>query len=53
MKQEITRISAIIDKELEGKLREIQANMIKKKTKRNVTFSHVVNIVLKEGLKNK
>ena len=52
MKQEITRISAIIDKELEGRLREIQANMIKK-TKRNVTFSHVVNRVLREGLKNR
>ncbi len=51
MKQEITRISAIIDKELEGRLREIQANMIKK-TKRNVTFSYVVNRVLREGLKN-
>ena len=41
----------MIDNKLEGRLREIQASMIKK-TKCNVTFSHVVNKVLNEGLKN-
>ena len=51
MNKKHSRISVMIDNKLEGRLREIQANMIKK-TKSNVTFSHVVNTVLKEGLKN-
>ncbi len=42
----------MIDRELENKLREKQAEMIRK-TKGNVSFSHVVNLALKEGLKPK
>ncbi len=42
----------MIDKEVEDKLRERQANMIKK-TRKNASFSFVVNTVLQEGLKNK
>ena len=52
MSEKINRISIMMDKELEDKLREMQANMIKK-TKRNVSFSYVVNLVLKKGLKVK
>ncbi len=52
MKLKSSRISVMVDKELEDKLREIQANMIKK-TRKNASFSHVVNAVLKEGLKNR
>ena len=52
MKVETSRISVMIDKELENRLREKQAEMIGK-TKGNVSFSHVVNLVLKEGLKLK
>jgi hypothetical protein len=52
MKTKTSRISVIIDKDLEDHLRERQANMIKK-TKRNVSFSYVVNLVLKEGIKKK
>lgn len=52
MSEKINRLSIMMDKELEDKLREMQANMIKK-TKRNVSFSYVVNLVLKKGLKVK
>ena len=52
MSKKINRLSIMMDKELEDKLREMQANMIKK-TKRNVSFSYVVNLVLKKGLKFK
>ena len=52
MSSEISRLSVMIDKELEHRLREIQANMIKK-SKKNVSFSAVVNLVIKEGLKSK
>lgn len=49
MKSERSRISVIIDTKLEENLRETQAEMIKK-TKRNVSFSEVVNDTLKKGL---
>ncbi len=52
MNEKINRLSIMMDKELEDKLREIQANMIKK-TKRNISFSYVVNLVLKKGLSTK
>lgn len=52
MKSKSNRISVMVDKEIEGKLREMQANMIKK-TRKNASFSYVVNAVLKEGLKDK
>lgn len=52
MKSKNSRISVMVDKEIEGKLRERQANMIKK-TRKNVSFSHVVNTTLQEGLKDK
>ena len=49
MKAKSSRISVMIDAELEENLREMQADRIKK-TKRNVSFSEIVNLVLKEGL---
>ena len=52
MSSQINRLSVMLDKELEHQLREIQANMIKK-SKKNVSFSYVVNLVIKEGLKKK
>lgn len=52
MKSQSSRISVMIDRELAGNLREMQADMIKK-VKRNVSFSEVVNLILKEGLKSK
>jgi len=52
MSEKINRLSIMMDRELEDKLREMQANMIKK-TKRNVSFSYVVNLILKKGLKFK
>jgi len=51
MSEKTSRLSIMMDKVLEGKLREMQANMIKK-TKRNISFSYIVNLVLKKGLKN-
>jgi hypothetical protein len=44
-----TRISIVIERNLIDKLRTIQADMINK-SKENVSFSFVVNRVLKEGL---
>ena len=52
MGSEISRLSVTLDKELEHKLREIQASMIKK-SKKNVSFSYVMSLVIKEGLKKK
>ena len=42
----------MVDEELVDKLREIQANRIKK-TRKNTSFSYVVNTVFKEGLENR
>ncbi|MEM3063972.1 MAG: hypothetical protein QW177_01205 [Candidatus Nitrosotenuis sp.] len=46
------RISVVIEKALVDKLRTIQAEMIHK-SKENVSFSFVVNEVLKEGLESR
>ncbi len=43
-----TRISVVVEKDLVDKLRTIQAEMINK-SKENVSFSFVVNQILKEG----
>jgi hypothetical protein len=45
-----TRISVVVEKNLADKLRTMQAEMINK-SKENVSFSFVVNQVLKECLK--
>jgi len=50
MSSEINRLSVIVDKEVQDQLRSIQANMIKE-SKKNISFSYVVNLTLKEGLK--
>ncbi|MEM2785690.1 MAG: hypothetical protein QXW37_07380 [Candidatus Nitrosotenuis sp.] len=46
MDKNYTRISVVIEKDLVDKLRTIQAEMINK-SKENVSFSFVVNQVLK------
>jgi len=43
-------MSVMVEKDLIDKLRTIQAEMINK-SKENVSFSFVVNQILKEGLK--
>ncbi len=47
----INRITIAIDTEIEKKLRTMQAELIKK-TNKSVSFSHVLNNILKEGLNN-
>ena len=42
-------ITIVVSKELQKKLRSLQAKMIKD-TKENISFSQVVNDVLKRGL---
>lgn len=49
MESKSNRISIMIDKKLEGHLRDMQASMIKK-LKKNVSFSEVVNLVLNKGM---
>ncbi|MEK6866178.1 MAG: hypothetical protein AABX46_01900 [Thermoproteota archaeon] len=44
------RITIVLDSSNAGKLRNIQAKMIKT-TSKSVSFSHVLNLVLVEGLK--
>ena len=46
----INRITIAIDTELEKELRTMQAELIKK-TNKSVSFSHVLNNILKEGLR--
>jgi hypothetical protein len=46
------RISVIMDQDISDSLREIQSSLIKNATE-NVSFSQVVNLVLKEGIKIK
>ena len=41
-----------MDQDVSNSLREIQSNLIKNSTE-NVSFSQVVNLVLKEGIKIK
>jgi predicted DNA-binding protein len=48
MSQKTKRLSIMLDSELEERLRNLQASMIKK-SKKNVSFSSVVNLVLKNG----
>jgi hypothetical protein len=50
MSQKTKRLSIMLEQELEEKLRNLQANMIKK-SKKNVSFSNVVNMVLKNGIR--
>jgi hypothetical protein len=45
-----SRITVVMNSENTEKLRDIQAKMIKTSPK-SVSFSHVVNLVLSEGLK--
>ncbi len=45
------RITVSLDESLESKIREIQVAMMTN-TNRSVSFSRVLNNVLKEGLKN-
>ncbi|MBI5859824.1 MAG: hypothetical protein HZB73_03845 [Nitrosarchaeum sp.] len=45
-----TRITIVLDSSNAQKLRNIQAKMIKT-TSKSVSFSHVLNLVLAEGLK--
>ena len=45
-------VTIVLDKELQKRLRELQAKMIKD-TKENISFSQVVNDVLIKGLKQK
>lgn len=47
----IRRHTIILDKDLEAKLRNIQADMIKK-TGSSVSFSYVINQLLKKALKS-
>jgi hypothetical protein len=42
----------MLESDLEKKLRSIQADMIKK-SRKNVSFSNVVNLVLKNGIREK
>lgn len=44
------RVTVVLSKENVEKLRHIQAKMIRSSTK-SVSFSHVLNLVLTEGLK--
>ncbi|WP_016939348.1 MULTISPECIES: hypothetical protein [Nitrosopumilus] len=44
------RITIVLNTENAEKLRNIQAKMIRSSTK-SVSFSHVLNLVLSEGLK--
>jgi len=46
----INRITIAIDRELEKELRTMQAELIKK-TNKSVSFSQVLNNILKEGLR--
>ncbi len=46
----INRITIAIDTEIEKKLRTMQAELIKK-TNKSVSFSQVLNNILKEGLR--
>jgi hypothetical protein len=52
MSQKTKRLSIMLESDLEEKLRSIQASMIKK-SKKNVSFSSVVNLVLKNGIYEK
>ncbi|MBT8242867.1 MAG: hypothetical protein HKP34_04050 [Nitrosopumilus sp.] len=45
-----SRITVVLDSTNTEKLRNIQAKMIKTSTK-SVSFSHVLNLVVSEGLK--
>jgi len=45
------RITVSLDENLESKIREIQVKMMTD-TNRSVSFSRVLNNILKEGLKN-
>jgi len=47
---DVRRITIILDEELEGNLRKIQAELIKK-TNRSKSFSQVINDLLKKSLK--
>jgi hypothetical protein len=49
MDNDHTRISVVVEKNLVDKLRTIQAEMINN-SKNNVSFSFVVNQILKRGL---
>jgi len=42
----------MLERALEEKLRNIQADMIKK-SRKNISFSNVVNLVLKNGIREK
>jgi len=44
------RVTIVLDDAIAEKLRNLQAKMIKSSSK-SVSFSHVLNIVLEEGLK--
>lgn len=44
------RITIMIDDDMHNKLRRIQADMLKA-TNRSISFSHVINEILKKGLK--
>jgi len=48
----LRRISIMIDSEIQKKLREKQAKLIKKEN-RGVSFSKIINVVLEECLKKK
>jgi hypothetical protein len=52
MSQKTKRLSIMLERALEEKLRNIQADMIKK-SRKNVSFSNVVNLVLKNGIREK
>ena len=45
------RITIMLNKDLEKKLRLLQGKLIQK-TRKNISFSKVINDVLGEGLKN-
>jgi len=44
------RITIVLDEEIEKKLRFLQSRFVKKSLK-STSFSHVLNLVLAEGLK--
>ncbi len=46
------RITIVLDEELEKKLRLIQSKFVKNSVK-SISFSHVLNLVLEEGLKKR
>ncbi|MCZ6582867.1 MAG: hypothetical protein O6761_06825 [Thaumarchaeota archaeon] len=46
----MARITIVLDDPLNEKLRSIQAELIQKSPK-SVSFSHVLNLVVEEGLK--